>query len=133
MGGPPFAVKLEGVRRLTRAIAAISPALRIELGKANKEIGQRVIANASPKPLDVGQGAGSVPRASANANVLQIRAGGSWRDSRKEQWGPRWKDRDNSRPYLAASGEEDMPNIERDYLDALASVAAKAGLRFIRR
>lgn len=133
MPGPPFAVKLDGVRRLTRAIAAITPALRRELGQRNKEIGARVIANASPKPIDVGQGSGSVPRPSANANVLQIRAGGSWRDSNIEQWGPRWKDRSNSRPYLAQAGEEDMPNIERDYLDALADVAAKAGLRFIRR
>ena len=28
------------------------------------------------------------------------------RDENKDQWGPRWRNRDRSRPYLAASGEE---------------------------
>jgi hypothetical protein len=133
MPGVPFAVKLEGVRRLTRAIALIDPALRKELGRRNKVIGQRVIDNARPKPVQVGAGYGSTPRASANANVLQILAGGSWRDEHKDQWGPRWMPRNSHRPYLALAGEEDMPNIERDYLDALADVARSAGLYFIKK
>ena len=101
-------------------------------GARNKEIGQRVIDNASPKPVQVGAGSGCVPRASANANVLQILAGGSWRDGHKDQWGPRWLPRNQHRPYLALAGEEDMPNIERDYLDALADVARTAGLWFVK-
>lgn len=132
MPGPPFAVKLEGVRRLTRALAAVDPALRKELGRRNKAIGQRVIDNAQPKPISVGRGYGATPRASANANVLQLLAGGGHRDENSDQWGPRWVPRDRSRPYLAASGEDDMPNIERDYLDALATVARIGGLQFVK-
>lgn len=133
MAGPPFAVKIDGVRRLTRAIAAVSPELRKGLGRANKTIGQRVIDKASPKPLNVGEGRGAKPRASANANVLQIMAGGRWRDGKnfhRLQWGPRFEPRDDSRPYIALAGEKDMPQIERDYLAALKSAASKAGIKF---
>lgn len=133
MAGLSWSVKLEGVRRLTRALALVDPLLRKELGRRNKDIGQRVIDNASPKPLRVGAGHGALPRASANANVLQIMAGGGHRDSHKEQWGPRWVPRDHHRPFIALAGERDMPQIEKDYLDAVHDVARKGGLRFEKR
>lgn len=131
MAGVPFAVKLIGVRDLTRRLAKMDPLLRKDIGKKNKAIGQRVIDKASPKPIESGKGGGSVPRASANANVLQIRAGGSWRTGHQSQWGPRWLPRDTPRPYIAQAGEDDMPEIERDYLEALAEAARAAGLRFV--
>lgn len=134
MAGPPFAVKLQGVRELTRAIAAVDPQLRKELGQANRQIGQRIIDKAFPKPEQVGAGAGARPRPSASANVLRILAGGSHRKLvPREQWGARFVPRDADRPYIARSAELDMPRVERDYLDALAVAAGKAGLEFRKR
>ena len=38
----------------------------------------------------------------------------------------------NQAGNLALAGEEDMPQIERDYLDALATVARAGGLTFVK-
>lgn len=128
-------IKLEGVRQLTRQINAVSPQLRKELGQRNKGIGQRIIDKAFPKPEQVGAGTGAKPRPSASANVLRIMAGGAHRTGEvpRMQWGARFVPREEKRPYIARSAEVNMPEIERDYLDALGEVARKAGLRFERR
>lgn len=129
-----FAVKIEGVRELVRAIGSIDPALRKELGQRNRAIGQRIIDRAFPTPTAVGAGGGAMPRASATTNVLRIIAGGSHRTGsiehrNKQQWGRRPKPRDGvKRPYIRRSAVEQMPSIERDYLDALLTVARKAGI-----
>lgn len=123
-----FGVELEGVRDLTRAINKIDPELRKELGRRNKEIGERIIAKAGPKPTTVGAGAGARPRASASANVLRIVAGGSWRASAvpAAQWGSRYAPRTVERPYLLRQMEVDMAHVEAEYFDAIAQVAHKA-------
>lgn len=126
------AVAIEGVRELARMIGKIDPKLRKELGQRNKAIGQEIIDDASPSPLAVGMGTGSVPRASATTNVLRIMMGGSHRTGPPEkrnlqQWGPRFKDRDVKRPYIRRSAEENVPGIEQKYLKALLEVAHKAG------
>lgn len=124
------AVQIEGVRELVRAIGSIDPALRKELGQRNKAIGQRIIDKAFPKPESVGAGAGAKPRASATTNVLRIMAGWSGRTKHVQQWGKRPTPRDGvKRPYIRRSAEQDMPQIEKDYLDALLDIARKAGLK----
>lgn len=123
------AVKIDGVRDLVRAIGKIDPGLRKELGRRNKAIGQSIIDRSFPKPINVGAGGGAKPRASATTNVLRIMAGGSHRSDYRQQWGRRPKSRDGvKRPFIRRSAEAHMPEIERDYLDALLDVARKAGL-----
>jgi len=122
------AVRVEGVRELVRAIAAVDPKLRKELGQRNKAIGQRIIDKAFPKPESVGAGQGAKPKASATTNVLRIVSGGAHRKHRVQQWGRRRVPREGiKRPYIRRSAEQDMPAIERDYMDALMDVARKAG------
>lgn len=123
-----FGIEVEGVRELVRAITKVSPELRKELGQRNKSIGQSVIDRAFPKPLNVGAGAGAKPRASATANVLRIMAGGSHRTSHAQQWGRRNAPRDDKRPYIRRAAVDQMPRIERDYIDALLEVARRAGI-----
>lgn len=132
MAGPDFGVRLEGVRALVQQIGKFDLQVRKELGQANKGIGQRVIDRAYPTPKNVGAGAGAVPRASASTNVLKILAGGSHRAQPVQQWGVRYQPRDTERPYLARSAEEQMPWVEEEYLDALATAARKVGLTFRR-
>jgi hypothetical protein len=122
------AVQIEGVRELVRAIGKIDPALRKELGRRNKAIGQRIIDRAFPKPENVGEGAGSMPRASATTNVLRIMAGYPGRTRVVQQWGRRPKSRGGvKRPYIRRSAENESPAIEKEYLDALLDIARKAG------
>jgi hypothetical protein len=126
--GNSDAVKIEGVRELVRAIGKIKPGLRKELGQRNKAIGQGIIDKAFPKPESVGRGAGSKPRASATTSVLRIIAGGSHRTRNVQQWGRQPVSREGvKRPYIRRSAEQDMPAIEKEYLDALLDVARKAG------
>lgn len=131
-GQRDFAVKIEGVRELTQAMARIDPALRKELGQRNKGIGQEVINRATPKPIPVGAGKGATPRPSASANVLRIVAGGAHRArvGHVAQWGARYAPRNNERPYLLGAAQQQMPEIEKEYLEALATVARKAGFTF---
>lgn len=122
-------VKIDGVRELVRAIGKVEPGLRKELGRRNRAIGERIIERAFPKPESVGAGAGSKPKASATANVLRILAGGSHRTRPVQQWGKRVVSREGvKRPYIRQAAEKDMPQIEKEYLDALLDVARKAGL-----
>lgn len=124
-----FGFRVEGVRELTRALGQVEPELRKELGRKNKAIGQSIIDRSFPKPLNVGAGAGAKPRASATTNILRIMAGGSWRSDNKQPWGKRPKSRGGEkRPYIRRSAVQHMPQIERDYLDALLDVARKAGI-----
>lgn len=124
-----FGFRVEGVRDLTRALGQVEPELRKELGQKNKSLGQSIIDRSFPKPLNVGAGAGAKPRASATTNILRIMAGGSWRSDHAQPWGKRPKSRDGvKRPYLRRSAVAHMPEIERDYLDALLDVARKAGI-----
>lgn len=125
-------VQIDGVRALVRQLALIDPKLRKELGQRNKGIGARIIARAMPHPLNVGAGTGATPRASAATNELRIMAGGKHRAHHVQQWGPRVVERTTARPYLLRSAQEQQPDIEKEYLDALASVARQAGLTFRR-
>lgn len=124
------AVKIDGIRELVRMIGKISPETRKELGQRNKSIGQGIIDKAFPKPTPVGEGAGAMPRASATTNVLRIIAGTSSRKSEVQQWGKRPKSRDGvERPYLRRSAEQQMPTIEKQYLDAVLDAASKVGFK----
>jgi hypothetical protein len=125
---PP--IEVDGVRDLIRALNKIDPALRKELGQRNKAIGQRIIDRSSPKPIPVGAGGGATPRASAAANVLRIMAGGTHRAKDVQQWGKRVVSRDGvKRPYIRRAAEDELPNVEREYLDAILDVARAAGLK----
>lgn len=127
-----FGVRVEGVRELTRALAKIDPDLRKELGRRNKDIGERIVSKAWPKPTNVGTGAGARPRPSASANVLRIQAGGSWRAQHvpEQSWGSRvGPPRTTERPYLVRQMEVDLPHVEEEYFQAIRDVARKtAGL-----
>jgi hypothetical protein len=122
-------VQFEGVRELVRAIGKMSKESRKELGQANKAIGQRIIDRAFPKPEKVGEGAGAMPRASAATNVLRIIAGTTTRKSEKQQWGRRYPPRENKRPYIRRSAEQNMGDAAKEYLDALLDAAKKAGIQ----
>lgn len=124
-----FGVRVDGVRELVRAIGRIDPALRKELGQRNKGIGQNIIDRSFPKPLNVGAGAGAKPRASATTNVLRIIASTTARKDPRQQWGSRYESRNGvKRPYIRRSAEQQMPAIEREYMDALKSVAREVGI-----
>jgi hypothetical protein len=119
----------EGVPELLRAIKAIEPRLVKQIGQRNKAIGQRIIDKAFPKPEAVGAGAGAKAKPSAAANVLRIIAGGKHRSQRVQQWGKRVVPREGvKRPYIRRSAEEDMPQIEKDYMDALLETARIVGI-----
>lgn len=120
--------KVEGVREIVRAITETDPALRKELGRRNKGIGKKIIERSFPKPLAVGAGAGAKPRASATTTVLRILAGWSGRSDRRQQWGKTFKERDVKRPYIRRSAEEMMPEVRKEYFDALVDVANEAGV-----
>lgn len=124
-----FGVRVEGVRELVRAIGALDAEARKGIGQANKAIGQRVIDQAQPQPATVGAGAGATPRASATTTSVRIIAGGSWRPERFYQWGRSWRERATERPYIRASFEKNLPTLERDYLDALATAARRVGIK----
>lgn len=130
----PFAVKIEGVRELTRAIARVDAELVREIGQRNRAIGQRIIEAAMPKPLNVGSGAGAIPRPSAARNVLRIMAGGSWRHHVPVQpWGVRQTPRrTNPRPFIWEAAAREIPRAQEEYLNALFEAAARAGLRAYR-
>lgn len=128
-----FGVEIDGARDLVRLIGAFDVAARKDIGRANKQIGQRIIDKAFPKPTEVGAGPGAKPRASASTTVLQILAGGSHRHRRVQQWGKRYAPRQGRRPYIRKSAEQDLPAIERDYLDALAAAARRVGLTFTKK
>lgn len=132
-------VRVDGVRSLVRAIGAVDKSYRTDIGRANREIGKRIIDHAYPKPLDVGSGPGARPRASANTTVLQIFAGGSWRARHVPValWGKFGQRvgrsrslRGGKRPYIRRSAEQQLPQAQRDYLNVLAISARRAGLIF---
>lgn len=130
-------IQVEGVRALVRDIRKIEPQLVKELGQRNKSIGQSIIDRAFPKPEKVGEGAGAMPRASATANVLRIISGHSGRkkvmvDGKKawiQQWGKTPRPRDVKRPYLRRAAVDQMPRVQREYLDALLEAARKSGIQ----
>jgi len=124
----PIGVRIEGVRELTLLLTLLKPGLEKELGQRNKALGAKIIAAAFPKPTSVGAGAGATPRPSASRNVLQIIAGGSWRKHHVQQWGQQVVPRDNARPFILGAGINMLPDIEREYVDALVETAHKAGL-----
>jgi hypothetical protein len=126
-----YGVRVDGVRELTRAFAKIDPELRKELGRRNKDIGERIVSKAWPKPTNVGTGSGARPRPSASANVLRIQAGGSWRAGAVPvaSWGSRYAPREAERPYLVRQMEVDLPHVEAEYFAAIQEVTHKvAGL-----
>jgi hypothetical protein len=121
-------VRYDGVREVTRAIAAVDKGVAKELGKANREIGAEVISRATPTPLAVGAGAGAKPRAVGSRNMVAISAGGGHRKLKVQQWGPRFVNRSSPRPYLVGALIDTMPDIERRYLGAIETAVKSAGL-----
>ncbi len=130
LGAEPFAVKIEGIRELTTLLGLLQAELPKELGERNKRIGAAIIAAAFPKPIAVGAGAGAVPRPSADKNILQIRAGGSWRHLHVQQWGRQVVAARNEtpRPFILGAAQRMMPAIEREYMRALVDAGRKVGL-----
>lgn len=123
-------IKIEGIRELTRAIDRVNHDLVLEIQRRNKELGERIIRSAVPRPLNVGSGPGAVPRPSASRNVLRIMAGGSWRTHWPAQpWGriqsPR---RENPRPYIWEAGARQIQWAMERYLEGLLDAARRAGL-----
>jgi hypothetical protein len=121
-------VRIDGVRELTRAVARIHPEFIRELQDYNRRLGERIIAAAMPKPLNVGAGRGALPRPSASRNVVKVMAGGSFRRLRVQQWGPKFVPRAQPRPFLAAAAAAEIPRVQEDYLRMLLGIAARSGL-----
>ncbi len=123
-------VQILGVRELTAALARLGPQWVAEIGATNRRLGQEIIDVAFPKPLAVGAGSGATPRPSASRNVLQIRAGGSWRAAHVpvQQWGRRWAPRDVARPYILRAAKDKLPVVQEEYLRKLLELARRAGI-----
>ena len=128
-------IKVEGVRELTRAIAKADSELVKEFAKANKQIGEAVIAALFPKPDSSGAGRGSEPRAIASRNYVGIAVGRSERAKpikgkarnpvAVRQWGSQYVKRDQPRPFILGAALKQFPHIENDYLDAVERVLKK--------
>lgn len=129
----PWEVRIDGVRELTRKIAAVEPAFIAEMQRTNRSLGERIIARAVPKPTAVGAGRGAVPRPSASRNVLRIMAGGSHRARHVPvmQWGERPVPRTTGRPFIAGAAAAEIPRIQAEWLDTLLRLASGAGVRGI--
>lgn len=125
----PTALKVDGIRELTRAIARLSPEVAKELGQENKAIGARIIASVMPKPVQSGAGTGAIPRASASRNVLRIMAGGSWRHHVPVQdWGRRQVYGDEPRPYIWGAAAKQVGYAQQAYLNAVIDAARRVGI-----
>lgn len=123
------AIRVEGVRELTRALTRINPEIGKEIGKRNKAIGERVISAVFPKPESVGAGAGSKPRAIASRNMVAIAAGGGHRQKVPvQQWGRVHVARAQPRPFILGAALAEIPDIEKEYLDAIDSAVRSFGL-----
>jgi hypothetical protein len=123
-------VQVLGARELSQAIGRLNPAVRKELGQANKGIGAKAIARAYPKPESSGAGAGAKPRPSASSFQVRIAAGSGKRKSHREQWGVRWAPRSQKRAFLLRAFRDELPTIEKEYIDAIDHAAAAVGLTF---
>jgi|AntDeeMinimDraft_6_1070357.scaffolds.fasta_scaffold05058_5 hypothetical protein len=132
-------IRVEGVRDLSRAMKqAGGRELQKQLGRSNKAIGQLVISRLQPLPERVGLGAGAKVRASANARMVQLMAGGAHRaeggrqlsDIRKRQWGRRYKPRMTKRPNIVGTAIKRTPNIADLYMRGVEAAASGAGLDF---
>lgn len=132
-------IRVEGVRELSRAMRdAGGRELQKQLGRSNRAIGQLVISRLQPLPERVGLGAGAKVRASANARLVQLMAGGAHRagpgetldDIRMRQWGRRFAPRTNKRPHIVGTAIRRTPNIEQLYLRGVEAAVKGAGLDF---
>lgn len=123
-------VKVDGVRELTRALASLGPRWVAEVGVTNRRLGEEIIAAAEPKPLFVGRGQGALPRPSAARNVLQLRAGGSWRARHVpvQQWGRLWAERHVPRPFILGAAKHKLPVVQEEYMRTLVDIAKRAGI-----
>lgn len=144
---PAKGIRVDGVRELTRALnRAGGRDLTKAMGRANKTIGEEVIARLSPRPVTVGYGAGAKVRPSANARLVQLKAGGSHRLDPQERkdwgrasgssapdvamvpWGRRYPaKRATRRPDIAGTALRVYPRIERAYLRGIDEALKGAG------
>jgi len=115
-------IRVEGVRELTRSIAAADKGLAKELANANRDIGQKIISRIFPRPRTVGAGRGAEPRAVASRNYVAIQAGRADRRHHVQQWGARYVRREGKRPYILGTALREFPNLEREYLDGIERV-----------
>lgn len=131
----PWEVRIDGVRELTRRIAAVEPGLIAHMQATNRALGERIIARAVPKPTAVGAGRGAVPRPSASRNVLRIMAGGAHRAGAVpvRQWGLQVVPRQTPRPFIAEAAAEEIPRVQAEWMDTLLRLASEAGVSGILR
>lgn len=116
------AIRVEGVRELTRAFANADKELGKRFATANREIGQRILSRLFPGKQS-GSGRGAKPRAIASRNFVGIQAGRTdRRHSPVEDWGIRQVARDEPRPYILGTALREFPTIEKDYFDAVEGV-----------
>lgn len=121
-------VRVEGVRELLTALRKAERAdLRKQLGQANREIGAEVIRRLQPLPDSVGLGAGATVRPSANARLVQLKAGGAHRNTGAPvaQWGRRHAPRDTPRPHIVGTALRVFPRIENTYLEAIDRIVSE--------
>lgn len=139
MGKPPFRYEVEGLAELRRALrGAEQKDIRRELGQENKRIGGEIIAQLRPTPREVGEGAGAKVRPLARAFDVSLRTGGKHRTTRSDgtpmepdrikfrQWGRRYRDRRNRRPFILGAATATLPKIEQRYLEGLGRALSKA-------
>lgn len=125
-------VIVDGIPEFVGSMSQMTPVLQQQLGVKNQSIGPRQIAAASPKPETSGSGPGAMPQAEPSNDQLKILAGGGHRvHVPKSQWGTKFVRRQDQRPYLLRSMEQDMPRVEQDYLGAIDFAATAVGLVFI--
>lgn len=132
---PPIAIDASDWRRFMRTVRmAESKRLPKEMGAANKRIGQLVISRLSPPPTPaaVGQGRGAGIRPSASRREVVLRVGGKHREGKapRMQWGRRSgrpvRQQAPPRPYIKRTAERHRPEIEREWLKAIADAFDRA-------
>lgn len=123
--GPSTGIQVEGVRELTAALNKLGRQdLTKAMGANNKAAGNTILDRLQPLPASVGLGAGANVRASANARLVQLIAGGAWRNAGAPymQWGKKFAPRSNPRPDIAGSALRVMPTLEDQYMGGIDAI-----------
>lgn len=122
MAGAP--IQVEGLNELVAGIRRADPELAKRIGLVHREIGAMVISRLrpAPTPAAVGRGSGASVRPSSTAREVLLRVGGSFRETRAQQWGrrqqPPFQDTP-PRPYIVETARANQDEVEQMFLDGV--------------
>ena len=139
MAGGRAPIQIEGYKDFQRDLRRESKDLPKAIGRTHKEVGKFIISKIEPKlvPASVGEGAGSMVRASATKRDLLLLVGGSHRAARAQenktavkpqQWGKHevWPKVANKRPYIIGTALDHEDEIRQRLLDGIVKQLSPA-------